>query len=35
MAQRVIRRPTDGLAEAYLVFAAALHQQDAGALATP
>jgi len=30
--QRVIRRPTDGLAEVYLVLAAALHQQDAGVL---
>jgi len=30
--ERVIRRATDGLAEVYLVLAAALHQQDAGAL---
>ena len=30
--QRVIRGATDGLAEVYLVLAAALHQQDAGAL---
>ncbi len=29
---RVIRRPTDGLAEAYLVLAAALRQQDASEL---
>lgn len=29
---RVIRRPTDGLAEAYLVLAAALRQQDAAEL---
>ena len=31
---RVIRRPTDGLAEAYLVLAAALRQQDAAELST-
>ncbi len=30
---RVIRRPTDGLAEAYLVMASALRQQDASELA--
>jgi len=30
--ERLIRRATDGLAEVYLVLAAALHQQDAGVL---
>jgi tetratricopeptide (TPR) repeat protein len=33
MQQPVIRRPTDGLAESYLVFAAALRQEDASDLA--
>ncbi len=32
MANRVIRKPTDGMAEAYLVLAAALRQQDASEL---
>jgi tetratricopeptide (TPR) repeat protein len=33
VSQRVVRRPTDGIAEAYLALAAALHAQDANEFA--